>query len=123
MCQTIDNEFKSYSEITLECQGASSSSKYNLIQAAYVGPAGADLASSLGLSAGDDVFYGVFAKNQGVDGNVPSSQSALCIYRLEDIEERFIDGIFGCLHDGGGDFVLRYLSGTYCPAIEVSTRL
>ena len=119
VCQTIDNEFRSYTEITLDCQGVNPVDKYNLIQAAYVGPAGADLASSMGISSGDKVFYGVFAKSQGVDGNVPSSQSALCIYKLEDIEEKFIDGIYGCLNDGG-DFRLDYASGTSCPALGVS---
>ena len=119
VCQAIDNEFRSYAEITLDCHGVNSDDKYNLIQAAYVGPAGADLASGMGLSAGDDVFYGVFAKNQGVDGDVPSNQSALCVYKLEDLEERFIDGIYGCLHDGE-DYHLRYAFGTICPKLDVS---
>ena len=62
VCQTVDNDFNSYAEITLDCHGANPADKYNLIQAAYVGPAGADLAATMGLSTGDDVFYGVFAK-------------------------------------------------------------
>ncbi|XP_072046524.1 plexin-A4-like [Amphiura filiformis] len=119
VCQNFD--FGSYAEITLECQGASPTNKYNLVQAAYVGPAGADLAASLGLNTGDDVFYGVFAKNQGEDGNIPSSQSALCIFKLEDIEEKFIDGIHGCLREAA-DYRLEYLEGTQCLGNSAITR-
>ena len=37
----------------------------------------------------------------------------------EDIEDRFIDGIFGCL-DMGGDYTLAYAAGTNCPDLDVS---
>ena len=123
VCQTIDSRdyhLRSFAEITLDCQGASPTvDKYNLIQAAHVGPAGNNLASSMGIRSEDSVFYGVFAKNQGVDGDVPSNQSALCVYKLEDIEEKFIDGILGCLNKGG-DYKLKYAAGTNCPSIDVS---
>ena len=58
-------------------------------------------------------------KNQGRNGDIPSNQSALCVYKLEDIEERFIDGIFGCL-DVGGDYTLTYAANTVCPDLDVS---
>ncbi|XP_072046064.1 plexin-A4-like [Amphiura filiformis] len=121
VCQNFD--FRSHAEITLGCQGASPTNKYmyNLVQAAYVGPAGADLAATLGLNAGDDVMYGVFAKNQGEDGNIPSNKSALCIFKLEDIGEKFIDGIHGCLREAG-DYRLRYLAGTQCLGNSMVTR-
>ncbi|XP_072019821.1 LOW QUALITY PROTEIN: plexin-A4-like [Amphiura filiformis] len=119
VCQNSD--FRSYAEITLECQGASPTNKYNLVQAAYVGPAGSDLAASLGLNAGDDVMYGVFAKNEGEDGNIPSNQSALCVFKLEDIEKKFIDGIHKCLRKGG-DYGLDYLLGTTCLGNNEVTR-
>ncbi|XP_072025086.1 plexin-A2-like [Amphiura filiformis] len=119
VCHGFD--FQAYAEITLECQGATPTNKYNLVQAAYVGPAGADLAASLNLNAGDNVLYGVFAKNTGVDGNIPSNQSALCIFKLDVIEDTFINGILGCLQEAG-DYGLNYLRQTSCLGNSAITR-
>ncbi|XP_072026114.1 plexin-A4-like [Amphiura filiformis] len=103
----------SYADILIEC--SSEGNHYNLIQAAYVGPAGPSLATSLGLNAGDDVFYGVFAENEGapLSSNIPSSKSALCVFKLQDIEEAFLDAVFGCLTKGGG-FKAGYFQGSQC---------
>ena len=107
-----DEQFRSYAEILLGCQGQDSSDNYNLIQAAHIGPAGRDLAVSLGLNETDNVFYGVFAKNQGQEGDTPSNQSALCIFKLSDIDDTFIGAIAGCLRSG--KYGLNYLSGEDC---------
>ena len=107
-----DKNFDSYSEILLRCQGQDSSDDYNLVQAAHVGSVGTDLAVSLGLNVTDDVLYGVFAKSQTQEGDVPSNQSALCIFKLSDIEDAFISAIAGCLRSG--EYGLKYLSGSNC---------
>ena len=109
-----DEDLDAYSEILLRCQGQDSSDNYNLVQAAHVGPAGRDLAMSLGLNETDDVLYGVFAKSQTQEGDVPSNQSALCIFRISNIEDTFISAISGCLQNGKG-YKLAYLEGNNCP--------
>ena len=112
ICQQAGELSDSYAEIVLSC---GTGNQYNLIQAAYVGPAGLSLAESSGLSDGDDILYGVFAESEGelTSPDVPSSQSALCVFKLQDIEEAFIDVIHGCLSQGG-DYQVDYIPGSRC---------
>ncbi len=115
VCHSTKKLSDSYAEILIECR--SESITYNLSQAAFVGPAGASLAVSLNLDAGDNVLYGVFAQNEGapnVSSAIPSNHSALCVFKLQDIEEAFIDAIYGCLRDGN-DFKTGYIQGSVCP--------
>ncbi|XP_071784052.1 plexin-A4-like isoform X2 [Asterias amurensis] len=115
VCQTSPT-FDSYTEITLQCQG-SDGSVYSLVQAAHIGPAGQDLAVSLGLNAEDTVLYAVFAKNEGADGtsDVPIDQSALCVYKMSDILDAFKEAVRGCIQDGD-DYSVQYLQGSFCPS-------
>ena len=100
VCQD-EEDLNSFTEITLQCQVEDGDVVYNLIQAAHVGLAGPDLASSLGIIDGTDVFYGVFAKSEDDSvpsmRSVPSMQSALCIFKLDDIETALFDAVAGCL--------------------------
>ncbi|XP_072025770.1 plexin-A4-like [Amphiura filiformis] len=109
------DSFESYTEIWIECQGKDGS-VYNLIQAAHVGTAGPELADSFGITSDDRLLYAVFSKNTGRDGNVPSNSSALCIFKIEDVESKFIDAIHGCLSDGN-DYGLGYVHGSTCPGL------
>ncbi|XP_038067382.1 plexin-B-like [Patiria miniata] len=89
VCQDGPN-LDAYTEITLQCSG-SDGSVYSLVQAAHFGPAGPDLAASLGLHADEQVLYAVFTRNQGAPGtsDVPIDHSALCVYRMTDILAAF----------------------------------
>ena len=106
-CHSNGN-LQSYSHILLQCQGTNGD--YNLIQAVHLGLAGEDLATSLGLNSTDNILYGIFAKNEGPDGDIASNQSALCIFKISDIEAAFIDAIIGCL-SGGDAYENNYLFG------------
>ena len=127
-----NNNLNSFTEITLECQGQNGII-YNLIQAAHVGPAGPDLATSMGISNGTDVFYGVFAKSEGAVGSVPSMQSALCIYKLDDIKASLFEAVAGCFGRNSGNnpeiadrHQVNYLSGindNSCRGLDVSKLL
>ncbi|XP_071784059.1 plexin-B-like [Asterias amurensis] len=119
VCQTSPL-FGSYTEITLQCQG-SDGSVYSLVQAAHIGPAGQDLAVSLGLKVEDMVLYAVFAKNEGADGSsdVPIDQSALCVYKMSDILDAFKEAVRGCIQDGD-DYSVQYLEGSRCTTFPVS---
>ncbi|XP_038061899.1 plexin-B-like [Patiria miniata] len=103
-----------YTEVTLQCSG-SGSSVYSLVQAAHFGPAGPDLAASLGLHADEQVLYAVFAKNQGAPGtsDVPIDNSALCVYRMTDILAAFTEAVRGCIQDGN-TYAIEYLENAVC---------
>ncbi|XP_072026023.1 plexin-B-like [Amphiura filiformis] len=119
ICHNTISLENSYADILIEC--SSGGNYYNLIQAAYVGPAGPSLATSLGLNAGDDVFYGVFAENEGVplSSSIPSSKSALCVFKLQYIEEAFLDAVFGCLTLGDA-FRAGYFQGSQCVEFSIT---
>ncbi|XP_038066372.1 plexin-B-like [Patiria miniata] len=119
VCQVGPN-LDAYTEITLQCSG-SDGSVYSLVQAAHFGPAGPDLAASLGLHADEQVLYAVFAKNQGAPGtsDVPTNHSALCVYRMTDILDAFREAVRGCIQDGDnyggrGPNKINYLEGSFC---------
>lgn len=88
VCQN-DTAYHSYTEIPIECIG--DGTKYNLVQAAYLGKAGVDLPEQLKMD--DDVLYAVFS--EGID-NTPTNNSALCIYPLQSIRKKFMDNIQTC---------------------------
>ncbi|XP_022111250.1 plexin-B-like isoform X2 [Acanthaster planci] len=117
VCQTGPN-LDAYTEITIQCSG-SDGSGYSLVQAAHLGPAGPDLAASLGLHADEQVLYAVFAKNQGAQGtsDVPTDHSALCVYRMTDILAGFKEAVRGCIQDGD-DYKISYLQASGCNTFE-----
>ena len=83
---TIDQDLSSYSEIELTC-GA-----YDIAKASHIGPAGYSLANSLNIGTSDGALFAVVTKSDS-----PESESALCIYTMADIQERFLEGIDGCI--------------------------
>ena len=67
---------------------SSASRDYNLVQAAFVGKPGSDLAADLGVTAQDDVLFAVFSESDSSEGDItskPSKNSALCVYSLKSI--------------------------------------
>ncbi|XP_038069345.1 plexin-B1-like [Patiria miniata] len=118
VCQGGPN-LDAYTEIALQCSG-SDGSVYSLVQAAHFGPAGPDLAASLGLHADEQVLYAVFAKNQGAPGtsDVPIDHSALCVYRMTDILAAFREAVRGCIQNGN-TYSVDYLQGYFCSTFGI----
>ncbi|KAG1683403.1 Plexin-A2 [Nymphon striatum] len=101
ICQN-DTDYYSYTEIPLECHGANGTD-YNLVQAAFLGKPGSDLAVQLGITVQDDVLYAVFAKSAKEQHvyNKPGSNSALCVYSMKDIQHKFKSNIQNCFRGRG----------------------
>ncbi|XP_017022606.1 plexin-A2 isoform X2 [Drosophila kikkawai] len=98
ICQE-DSNYYSYTEIPVECiSEAQGGTKFNLVQAGFLGKPSSDLAQSLGISIQDDVLFAVFSKG---DGNTPTNNSALCIYSLKSIRRKFMQNIKSCFNGSG----------------------
>ncbi len=111
------SDLDSYTEILIQCD-----SMYSLVQAAHVGPAGPYLSQSLSLNAIDEVLYAVFAKNAAnpavTDVPEPMKGSALCMYKMSDIEAAFEAAVNGCLTGvpaGDKAYTAGYLENSRCP--------
>ena len=118
-----DHDYYSYTEIPIECiSGDEPSMNYNLIQGAYVGKAGSDLAGELGVTAQDDVLFAVFSKSDSLEGDItskPGKDSALCVYSLKTIRRKFMNNIQRCF-SGIGARGLDFIS----PSLRcISTKL
>ena len=94
-----------------------------MVQSADSGPAGSDLAASLGLEADEKVLYAVFAKNAGGDGSsiVPGDQSALCVYRMRNISDGFREAVRGCIQDGSTYGAFQF-KNSFCRTFNVSVK-
>ncbi|XP_038061354.1 plexin-B-like, partial [Patiria miniata] len=114
LCHNTDN-VRSYTEILIECRGPSG--LFSLIQAAHVGPAGPHLEESLALDDNDQVLYAVFARDKqaGTSNNpVPAADSALCVYKMRDIEAAFSEAVRGCIQDNDDNYEIGIFTGTVC---------
>jgi len=117
-----DENYYSYTEIPIDCisEGAK---RYNLVQAAYVGKPGSDLAADLGITAQDDVLFAVFSESDLSEGEVsskPSSYSALCVYSLKAIRRKFLQNVKTCF-GGIGSRGLDFISPSHACVLTVST--
>ncbi|ACY70534.1 plexin A3 isoform X1 [Drosophila virilis] len=98
ICQE-DSNYYSYTEIPVECiSEAQGGTKFNLVQAGFLGKPSSDLAQSLGISIQDDVLFAVFSKGES---NTPTNNSALCIYSLKSIRRKFMQNIKFCFNGNG----------------------
>lgn len=118
-----DENYYSYTEIPIDCisEGAK---RYNLVQAAYVGKPGSDLAADLGITAQDDVLFAVFSESDQSEGEVsskPSSNSALCVYSLKAIRRKFMQNVKTCF-SGMGSRGLDFISPSHACVLTVSTQ-
>jgi plexin A len=102
VCQS-DDEYSSYTELRLSC--GSAGTNYNVLQAAFFGNAGQDLASSLRIDPDNNnnaVLFGVFSVGQSDPYNdIPTSKSALCVYSMKAIRRAFRNGIKKCFSGEG----------------------
>lgn len=115
-----DEHYYSYTEIPMDCVSeAQGGRKYNLVQAAYVGKAGSDLASDLGITAQDDVLFAVFSESDTPSSHKPSNMSALCVYSLKAIRRKFMQNIKTCF-SGVGSRGLDFISPSHACIPTVS---
>ena len=116
-----DENYYSYTEIPMDCIEAQGR-KYNLVQAAYVGKAGSDLAGDLGITAQDDVLFAVFSESDSAQPNRSTDLSALCVYSLKAIRRKFMQNIKNCF-GGNGERGLDFISPSHRCVLTVSTHL
>lgn len=102
-----DPNYYSFTEVTIKC------GEYNLMQAAYVGKAGQYLIDSFNshyvldgtITTQDDVLFTVFSMSQGTQQgsftNIPTENSAMCIFPLKYIRKIFMENTQRCFK---GDF-------------------
>ncbi|KRX43850.1 Plexin-A4 [Trichinella murrelli] len=93
-----DPHYYSYTEVPLECIDDNNGGvDYNLVQSAYLGKAGFDLARDLNINTEDDVLYVIFVRgvNEPVRAQM-TRQSALCVYSMKAVEQRFLDNVQLC---------------------------
>ncbi|XP_033218924.1 plexin-A4 [Belonocnema kinseyi] len=105
-----DQHYYSYTEMPIDC--TNEGRVYNLVQAAYVGKAGSDLAADLGITAQDDVLFAVFSESDGPNNSRPRAQSALCVYSLKAIRRKFMRNIQRCF-SGDGERGLGFISPSH----------
>lgn len=116
-----DENYYSYTEIPIDCMSETGRA-YNLVQAAYVGKPGSDLAADLGITAQDDVLFAVFSQSDQSQGEVsskPSDNSALCVYSLKSIRRKFMQNIQTCF-GGIGSRGLDFISPSHTCVLTVS---
>jgi plexin A len=104
VCQR-DDRYYSYTEIPLRCV-SSNGTVYNLLRAAAVGHAGAELAQSLGLSHVppltdvDQVLVGVFSRSAPLT-RVALNDSAVCLFTMRSVRSKFTATIQDCFQGKG----------------------
>ena len=111
-------DLESYTEAVIECRGVNGD-VYNLIRAVHLGTVGSDLATSIGVNSNEIVLMGIFAKSMRLDDYEPASNSAICIFDLDDIETRFENAIEACL-EGNQANTVDYLNGADCSLVSTS---
>uniref|UniRef100_A0A8D3DK87 Sema domain-containing protein n=1 Tax=Scophthalmus maximus TaxID=52904 RepID=A0A8D3DK87_SCOMX len=102
-----DKRFHSYVSLPVGC--VHRGEEYRLLQAAYLAKAGRVLATSLNISAQEDVVFAVFSKGQK-QYHDPSDHSALCVFTIQDINTRIKERLQSC-YQGEGNLELHWLLG------------
>ncbi|CAJ0568999.1 unnamed protein product, partial [Mesorhabditis spiculigera] len=104
-----DPNYNSYTEVSLTCKNKNMD--YNLLTDVYLSKAGYDLAKELDIRENDAVLYGVFQLGDPTSSKkeVPTAESALCIYSMRDVEEMFRENIMTC-YQGAGNKGLEWLN-------------
>ncbi|XP_035826878.1 plexin-A2 [Aplysia californica] len=100
VCQN-DKDFYSYVEVPLVCKAGGV--EYNLVQAAYVAKAGRELALDLGINTQTDVLYGVFSESKQPNSDMPTTNSALCVFPMDFVRNKFTLNIKRCFNGTGSD--------------------
>ncbi|XP_070559697.1 plexin-A2-like [Ptychodera flava] len=96
ICQTCPLYQETYIDLPLVCR-SNSGTEYNLAQSAYATQAGTDLSQDLGLNNQDDktVVIVAFSKSDGTS-STPTDESAVCIYPVKTIREKYLEWINDC---------------------------
>ncbi|KAB5546494.1 hypothetical protein PHYPO_G00072730 [Pangasianodon hypophthalmus] len=102
-----DHKFHSYVSLPIGC--VRNGIEYRLLQAAYLAKPGRVLATSLNISATDDVLFAIFSKGQK-QYHRPPDDSALCVFTIKDINARIKERLQSC-YQGEGNLELSWLLG------------
>ncbi|XP_063952485.1 plexin-B1-like [Lytechinus pictus] len=103
---SLDEQLASYTEIQLQC------GSHNEIQSGHIGAAGSQLADSFSMESTDDLLYAVFGSE---------SSSALCIYKMSDVEQSIDDAAKGCSRSGDTRGTeSNYLQDSTCNSVSVN---
>ena len=96
--------------------------EFNLLQDAILMKAGADLADSLNIERGSQVLIGVFSTSIDAHTSRPGARSAVCLYPVADIEQRFAENIHLCYNGSVYSRNMDYIAGgvNQCPEPGVS---
>ncbi len=118
VCQS-DAGYNTYTEVTLQC--FSDGIDYTLLQDAIIVRAGEDLARDLHIAIGDKVLIGVFATAIDHTSHA-STRSAVCVYSVADIEQKFTQNIHMCYNGSVATRNMDYIAGNLpdCPTPGVS---
>ncbi|XP_076363064.1 plexin-B-like isoform X2 [Tachypleus tridentatus] len=110
-----DAGYNTYTEMTLQCIGPDGTD-FNLLQDASLGPAGRDLASAFRIQPRSDVLVGTFAVSKDHTSKA-SRRSALCVFSLAEIEQRFTENIHLCYNGSVLTRNMDYIAGSInqCP--------
>ncbi|XP_065212914.1 plexin-A2-like [Planococcus citri] len=98
-----DGNANLYMEIPIQCIDKKHK-VYNLVQTGFFGKPGLDLANALDIELQDDVLFAVFApseKSVGEDSDKPSNHSALCVFSLQTINNKFVQNMQQCVTGKG----------------------
>ncbi|XP_077977587.1 plexin-A2-like [Glandiceps talaboti] len=100
ICQSCTKYRETYIDLPLVCKG-NDRSEYGLAQSAYMINAGTNLADNLGLNSGDNkaVLVVAFAKAEGAS-KTPTQDSAVCVYSIKSIREKYLEWVDDCSGDG-----------------------
>ncbi|OTF79773.1 plexin-B-like protein, partial [Euroglyphus maynei] len=115
VCQS-DPTYNTYAEVTVECVGPDGQ-QYSLLQDAALIEAGNELAHSLRVKPRSKLFVGAFSA--AIEHtSTPDTRSAICIYTLQEIEQKFAQNIHMCYNGSITTRNMDYIAGNIpnCPA-------
>ncbi|XP_072571531.1 plexin-A1-like [Paramormyrops kingsleyae] len=114
-----DPRFYSYVEFPIGC--TKDGVEYRLIQDAYLGRPGKQLAASLSVSEDEDVLFTVFSQGQKNRAK-PPRESVLCLFTLRRIKEKIKERIQSC-YKGEGKLSLPWLLNKELSCINSPLRI
>lgn len=115
-----DAAYNTYTEVTVQCLGPDGTD-YTLLQDAVILKPGNELARQLRIDYNEKVLIGVFATSKDHTSR-PSRQSAMCIFPLSEIENKFTENMHLCYNGSVLTRDMDYIAGSIqsCPEPGVS---
>ena len=114
VCQD-DPSYHSYTEVPFKCMDQSGKD-YNLVQSAFLGKPGVELATRLDIQTSDEVLFASFSRLNEEEGK-PKYESAMCVYTMKSVRNIFTKNIQKCF-SGEGETGLLFIKPSY-PCINV----